>query len=146
MSYISTLFKKGSRNLPANYRPTGLTCILCKIMEKYIITKVMHHLQVDNLLSGKHFGFIIGKSTTLQLLNYLEKCADIISRGGVIDTIYLWLMGKLQSYGITGNILKWIEQFLTGRMQVVLVNDTHSVSADVLVGIPKGTVALYQLY
>ena len=49
-------------------------------------------------------------------------------------------MGKLQSQGITGNILKWIEQFLTGRTQVVLVNDTHSVSADVLSGIPQDTV------
>ena len=32
MAYISPLFKKGSRNLPANYRPISLTCILCKIM------------------------------------------------------------------------------------------------------------------
>ena len=49
----------------------------------------MHHLQVD--------------------LNYLDKCADIIARGGVVDTIYLDFvkafdavphrrrMGKLQS-------------------------------------------------
>ena len=86
-------------------------------METFIRTKVMHHLQVDNLLSDKQFGFISGRSTTLQLLNYLDKCADIIARGGVVDTIYLdfakafdavprrRLMGKLQSYGITGNIL-----------------------------------------
>ena len=110
----------------------------------------MHHLQVDNLLSDKQF--ISGRSIALQLLNYLDKCADIIARGGVVDTIYLdfakafdavphrRLMGKLQSYGITGNILKWIEQFLTGRTEVVLVNGTHSVSADVLSGIPQGTV------
>ena len=161
MAYISPLFKKGSRNLPANYRPISLTCILCKIMGKFIRTKVMHHLQVDNLLSDKQFGFISYISTTLQLLNYLDKCADIIARGCVVDTIYLdfakafvlvphrRLMGKLQSYGITGNILKWIEQFLTGRTQVVLMNDIHSASADVLSGIPQGTVldpyALYHL-
>ena len=49
-------------------------------------------------------------------------------------------MGKLQSYGIEGNILKWIEQFLTGRTQVVLVNGTHSLPADVVSGIPQGIV------
>ena len=49
-------------------------------------------------------------------------------------------MGKLQSYRIRGNILKWIEQFLTGGTQVVLVNGTHSVSANVLSDIPQGTV------
>ena len=152
MAYISSLFKKDSRNLPANYRPVSLTCILCKIMEKFKRTKVMHHLQVDNLLSDKQFEFINGRFTTLQLLNYPEKCAEIIARGGVVDTIYLdfakafdavphrRLMGKLQSYGIKGNILKWIEQFLTGRTQVVLVNGTHSVSADVLSDILQGTV------
>ena len=121
-------------------------------MENIIRTKVMHHLQVDNLLSDKQFEFISGISTTLQLLNYLDKFADIIASGCVVDTIYLdfakafdavphrRLMGKLQSFGITGNILKWIEQFLTGRTQVVLVNVTHSVSVDVLSGIPQGTV------
>ena len=152
VAYISPLFKKGSRNLPANYRTISLTCILCKIMKTFIRTKVMHHLQVDNLLSDKQFGFIRGRSTTLQLLNYFDKCADIIASGGVVNTIYLdfakafdavphrKLMGKLKFYGITGNILKWIEQFLTGRTQVVLVHGTHSVSADVLSGILQGAV------
>ena len=152
MAYISAIFKKGSRSLPANYRPISLTCIVCKILERFIRTKVMHHLQVENLLSDKQFGFINGRSTTLRLLNYLDKCADIIARGGVVDTIYLdfakafdavphrRLMGKLQSYGIEGNILKCIEQFLTGRTQVVLVNGTHSLPADVVSGILQGTV------
>ena len=40
MAYISAIFKKGSRSLPANYRPISLTCILCKILERFIRTKV----------------------------------------------------------------------------------------------------------
>ena len=54
--------------------------------------------------------------------------------GGVVDTICLdfqkafdtvphrRLMGKIQSYGVKGRILTWIESFLTGRTQVVKVN------------------------
>ena len=89
----------------------------------------MHHLQVENLLSDKQFGFINGRSTTLQLLNYLDKCADIIARG-VVDTIYLDFAKAFDA----------VPQFLTGRTQVVLVNGTHSLPADVVSGIPQGTV------
>ena len=152
MAFISPIFKKGSRNIASNYRPISLTCILCKLMEKFIRAKIMEHLQNENLLSTKQFGFINGRSTTIQLLNYLDECADIIAQGGVVDTIYLdfakafdtvphqRLIGKLKSYGISGCILVWIEQFLIGRSQVVLVNGTQSLPTSVLSGIPQGTV------
>ena len=105
-------------------------------MEKFIRAKVIEHLRNENLLSMRQFGFINGRSTTIQLLNYLDECADIIAQGGVVDTIYLdfakafdtvphqRLIGKLKSYGISGCILVWIEQFLIGMSQVVLVNGT----------------------
>ena len=31
-SYVSPVFKKGSKSNPANYMPISLTCILCKVM------------------------------------------------------------------------------------------------------------------
>ena len=48
--------------------------------------------------------------------------------------------GKLKSYYIEGGILAWIIAFLSGRSQVVKVNDEESVSAPVLSGIPQGSV------
>jgi hypothetical protein len=33
---ITALFKKGSRKMASNYRPVSLTCILCKVLEKFI--------------------------------------------------------------------------------------------------------------
>ena len=70
----------------------------------------------NNLLSTKQYGFISGRSTVTQLLGFLDVCMDRIVKGEIVDTIYLdfakafdtvphrRLMGKLESYGIKGNI------------------------------------------
>ena len=84
-----------------------------------------------------------------------------MANGGVTDTIYLdfakafdtvphrRLLAKLKSYGVDGNILDWIEAFLTGRTQIVKLNEESSCPAPVLSGIPQGSVLgplLFVLY
>ena len=151
-AFVTPIYKKGSRNLPENYRPISLTAILCKIMEKFVRDKVVTHLMTNKLLSTKQYGFISGRSTTTQLLYYLDECIKNIVDGGVIDVIYLdfskafdtvphrRLLGKLESYGIGGNILNWIQGFLHERTQEVIVNGVKSAPATVISGIPQGTV------
>ena len=51
----------------------------------------------------------------------------------------LWLK-KLQLYGISGNVFKWIENFLSKRTQEVVVNGFSSFIAEVISGVPQGTV------
>ncbi len=41
------------------------------------------------------------------------------------------LLMKLRAYGITGNVLNWIENFLTNRRQRVQVNNSFSDYSDV---------------
>ena len=152
-AFIAGIFKKkGSRHLPENYRPISLTSILCKIMEKFIRESVVNHLLERGLLSKKQFGFINGRSTITQLLYYLDECLKKTAVGNVVDAIYLdfskafdtvphqRLLGKLQSYGIQGEIFHWIESFLQDRSQQVVVNGSISDIAPVISGIPQGTV------
>ena len=47
---------------------------------------------------------------------------------------------KLQGYGITGNLLKWIENYLADRSQKVVLNRCESNLTPVLSGIPQGSV------
>ena len=107
----------------------------------------MSHLQAQKLLSKKQYGFTIGRSTTIQLLSYLDQCMQTIVDGGVVDTIYLdcedaldnvphhHLLVKLQAYGIKGKMLNWISEFIRVKSKKVIVNE-----ASVLSGIPQGTV------
>ena len=151
-AFVSPIFKKGARNLAVNYRPISLTCILCKVLENIVRKTIMEHLTSHNLLSNKQHGFITLRSTVTQLLMYMDYCAHDIADGHVVDAIYLdfWkafdtvphrrLTGKLEAYGIGGNILEWINAFLTGRSQVVQINGVNSESAKVISGIPQGSV------
>ena len=158
---VSPIYKKGARNRAENYRPISLTSIACKIMEKMIKETVMKHVVSKKLLSKKQYGFISGRSTLTQLLSYLDTCVDHFVNGGVIDSIYLdfakafdtvphtRLMIKLESFGISGEVLAWIKSFLTGRTQIVKVNGESSYESEVLSGIPQGSVLgplLFVLY
>ena len=121
-------------------------------MEKFIKQAIQDYLLENNLLSTKQHGFLSGRSTVTQLLRYLDECIEQISDGSVVDAVYLdfskafdtvphrRLMSKLESYGITGEVKKWIESFLTGRSQIVKVNNDESPPAPVISGIPQGSV------
>ena len=50
------------------------------------------------------------------------------------------LLIKLESYGISGNVLRWIRSFLTGRTQYVKVGQKKSSPCSLSSGIPQGSV------
>ena len=79
---ITALFKKGKKNSAANYRPVSLTSIICKVMEKLVRKKIVDHMTEYSLFSRQQFGFIKGRSTTLQLLKVLDSWTEIIDQGG----------------------------------------------------------------
>ena len=148
----SSIYKKGKKTVPQNYRPVSLTYILCKIMESIIRDHVIDHMTTNKLFGNKRFGFISGCSTTLQLLHVLTILCEILDEGGTIDVIYCdfmkafdkvphgRLLFEIERYGITQNVHGWIKSFLTGRTQCVSINNICSEPAAVTSGIPQGSV------
>ena len=56
------------------------------------------------------------------------------------------LLGKLSSNRIEGTIQRWIKAFLVGRRQRVAVKRAYSRWANVLSGIPQGSILSHILF
>ena len=50
-SYVSLMFKKGSKTDPKNYLPISVTSVVCKSMEHIIVSQIMKHLDKYNILT-----------------------------------------------------------------------------------------------
>ena len=86
------------------------------------------------------------------MLDHFDDIFEGFTKGKDTDSIYLdfakafdkvdleLLMLKLKRYGFHGKLLSWIQSFLSHRQQVVVVNGVHSDSAEVLSGVPQGSV------
>jgi len=149
---IVPIYKKGNKDEVNNYRPVSLTCIICKILESIIRDSIMEHFTANKLFTNRQFGFLKGRSTVTQLLQILDEWTEALETGGRIDVIYTdfekafdkvphkRLLSKLRSYRIDNSIVEWIKSFLTDRKQRVRVNGEFSCWAEVLSGIPQGSI------
>ena len=89
---IIALFKKGDKKLASNYRPVSLTCILCKVLESLVRDHIIHHMNVNGYFSEKQFGFMAGRSTSLQLLKVLDDWTRALDQGNsIVLTVYIWI-------------------------------------------------------
>ena len=52
-------------------------------------------MKVNELFSNKQFGFISGRSTSLQLLAVLDKWTEALDNGTDVDVIYMEGGGQL---------------------------------------------------
>ena len=85
---IVALFKKGDRRKVCNYRPISLTCIICKILESIIRDQVLEFLIVHSKITEHQFGFVSGKSCSLQLLYCVHKWIDEIESNHSVAVFY----------------------------------------------------------
>ena len=110
----------------------------------------MEHLFDNGLINDNQHGCIPGRSCITQLLVDLDHWTDILHDHGALDAIYLdfakafdkvpheRLLLKVKSHGIKGDVLEWIQDFLS--QQRVVVNGTHSAWVSVTSGIQQGSV------
>lgn len=81
-----------------------------------------------------------------------DKWTEELDNKNSIDVIYLdfqkafdsvphkRMITKLEGYGIKGELLKWVEDFLCRRNQRVVIGGAPSNWSDVTSGIPQGSV------
>ena len=111
---VTPVFKKGDKHSPSNYRPISLTSLVVKCLERLVHTRILEFLEANNKLSSHQHGFRKGHSCQTQLLGMIHELARSLDNRLSTHVIYL----ELDCMGIRGNILRWIEVFLSDREQL----------------------------
>ena len=102
--------------------------------------------------SDTQHGFRKKRSTESQLLVTVQEIVKRLATGSQVDIILLdfakafdkvphsRLLHKLEYYEIDQATIKWIKSFLENRNQNVVLDGVKSSSAQVLSGVPQGSV------
>ncbi len=166
-SVVPTSFKKSiiipvpKNNKPSclnDYRPVALTSIVMKVFERLVKSHISSSIPVtldplhrpnrstDNAISHilhsslTHIDSSNGNFARLLFIDYISAFNTIVP---------IKLASKLTDLRLNSSLFDWIQDFLTGRPQVVKVGQFTSNSITLNVGAPQGCVLsplLYSLY
>ena len=151
-SHVISLFKKGERFLPSNYRPVALLSNVGKGMERIIFKRIYNFLQDNNLLDKYQSAFVPGHSTTYQLIDIYHHMGQAFDQNQLSCMVFfdiskafdrVWHAGplhKLEQHGILGNLLNWISYYLSNRTQSVVLNPITFTRKSTTAGVPQGSV------
>lgn len=110
-----------------SYRPISLSSCLGKIMDRMINSRLKWHLNDMKTLPKVHPGFGRGCTTTDHLIRIESEIMSGLNKNRVTSAIFLdiakafgnaWTTGllfKISQANVTGNTLRWLQNFLTGR-------------------------------
>ena len=148
---VISVHKKGGKKDPDNYRPVSLLPICSKILEKVIYDQLLAHAL--RVLPQSQHGFLPRRSCVTNLACLLKHGWGSISEGSQTDIIYTdyssaftsvnhrLLLHKIQnSFNVNGRAFSWIESYLSGRMQRVVVDGKCSDWIPVTSGVPEGSI------
>ena len=111
---VYPVFKKGNKSDMNNYRPISVLSVFSKILERIVYKRVYSFLEKNNILYGSQFGFCKGLSTSMALLEFLNKIVDAFEKDSFVMGIFIDLskafdtinheiiLTKLYNYGLRG--------------------------------------------
>ena len=104
------------------------------------------------LITSNQSGFTKGDSAINQMVNITNDIGRALDSGKEIRVVFcdiskafdrVWhkgLLFKLNQYGISGNLLLWFENYLSGRVQRVALNGNYSGWKCIKAGVPQGSL------
>ena len=133
--------------------------IISKPLERCVLNHISHRIQ--STIHSAQYGFVSGRSSTAQLLSTLQTIRKNLDKGLQTDVVFMdiskafdtvdhaILLQKLRDFGISGSLLLWFENYLSGRFQRVTVLGATSTSLPITSGVSQGSLLapfLFSLY
>jgi hypothetical protein len=146
---VTPIHKKNSKLEIGNYRPVSVLTSLSKILERTVLVQVENYCIDKGLLYEFQSGFRSKFSTDTCLIHLHDCIRSNISKGKFVGIIMLdvqkafdsvdhtMLCEKIRLAGID-NV--WFKSYLTGRKQIVSVNNCQSSAKTIISGVPQGSI------
>lgn len=148
---IVPVYKKGVTGDLNNYRPISLTCVVSKILERIIVSRILEHFTQNHILHPAQHGFVRKRSTCTNLLECCNDWSLRVQNKQQVSIVYIdftkafdvvsheKLFARLYSYGIRGNLLLFLKKFFSGRCHQTKVGCCLSDVAMLLSGVVQGS-------
>jgi len=121
-------------------------------MEQLILEVIIKQVEEKKVIRNSHHGFTKGKSYLTNLIDFYDGRTGWVDEGRAVDVVYLdfskafntvshnILLGKVRKCGLDEWSVRWIEDWLNGRTQRVVVSSAESSWRLVTSDVPQGSV------
>lgn len=148
-SVVVPVPKNNNVNSVQNYRPISLLTNFSKIFEKIVMKHVIFNVKPQ--LSSDQHGFLSGRSTTTNLVSFLQYVAPAVLSRRQVDTSYFdlskafdlvdhnLLLLKLSKFGLSPSYVNFFNSYLRNRHFRVKVGNHGSSEHSIPSGVPQGS-------
>lgn len=148
-AFVVPLFKSGMRSEVTNYRGICILSAIPKLFEKLVCKRIEN--AVHSIINPNQHGFEKGRSTSTNLVVFVNRLLNGIENGGQVDAIYTdmakafdrvdhgLLLRKIELAGIDGVVLQWLGSYLNGRSLTVNIGSSASYPVMATSGVPQGS-------
>lgn len=148
-SYVVPIFKNGSRSDVECYRGVAILPTFGKLFESIVCEQLTEKFRA--VITVTQHGFMKGRSTTTNLIDFVNEAIRVVEKGNQLDAIYTdvrkafdrvqhnSLLCKLKELGMHSTLLNWMKSYLCNRQQYVRLMGWKSQSYPVTSGIPQGS-------
>lgn len=151
MGAVVPIHKEGSKLSCSNYRPITKLSVIDKILEQAILTRLQKHLEKNNIIDRRQFGYVKNSNTLAACIECTEFIYEQTDKNKYVallsidlkkafDSAHIGtLIAKLQNINIAGKEIDLLSSFLTNRRQVVEINGVKSSAQYNRFGVPQGS-------
>ena len=147
---VVPVHKREDKMLVKNYRPISSLPIFGKFFERVIYNSLFNYFQSNRLFTPSQSGSLPGDSCIAQLLSIIHEIQTAFDENHPVDVrgVFLdlskafdkvWhdrIIFKLKAYGVEGELLLLLKNFLGSREQKVVLNGQTSEWRKIKSGIP----------
>lgn len=149
ISRICPILKSGDPCIVINYRPISILCNFAKLFEMLLYDRI--YLSVKCYLSTNQHGFMNGRSTTTNLIQFGQYVSQALDNKQQVDVIYTdfskafdvichaVLLHKLKNFGFSDNLISLFSSYLSNRQQFVAYGGYVSNNFIASSGVPQGS-------